>query len=715
MNYLKNNIYKYDFYVRILFIVMSLLCMNPIIYIYVGSFYKILTIFLVIMEISSIVLYRKELLKDKKIIYIISMVIFANILSALINRQNHLKGNLVEVIFMFSYCFIFVLYNPKSIQKTFKYVIYVNQIFAFIISIIGLALWLFRIVLVFEFHEKSYFFGYQGGRLWGVINPNGSAILAYCAIGLAMLLLYRGSKYKNLLKANIVLQFIYFSIQQSRGSILSVVFMIFIYSMFIFKNAYLKRFVKFLVLSFSFLVGIYFINFIANTYTNSMSLSVISNSEISEEDLELYSSANAEFRIDEEGSSGRFNIWSQALKMGIEKPLFGYGNRNLRDYFEIYFDEYVIKNSVSGGGFHNIFITVFVSSGIFGLFMFMLLTAYISYKYLNYLLYGMDKYIKMVILLTLGILSGQLFESQIMYSTNYINIIFWTLLGYSIYLINQEKNFKYIEIKDLEEIQNIEMGILDYIHQVCEKIGVKYFLSYGTLLGAVRHKGFIPWDDDMDICLLRDDYEKLQNYLLENPDEKYELMSYKNNLNYVYSFMKIKDKNTVLEEHAVRINSNMGVYIDIFPIDAYEENQIFKDKMTKLIKKNQLSSYTFDGVKNKNLGIKNIIRYIFVVLFFIKDPTKYAKEIDELSKSRSLGDYQKADFLVYKNMNKNTVDKTLFEDLMLVDFEDRKYYIPKAYDEILKADYGDYMQLPPKEKRVSHHDFNAWKIEKVVR
>ena len=117
------------------------------------------------------------------------------------------------------------------------------------------------------------------------------------------------------------------------------------------------------------------------------------------------------------------------------------------------------------------------------------------------------------------------------------------------------------------------------------KIGVKYFLAYGSLIGAVRHKGFIPWDDDMDICMLREDYEKLQDYLIANPDERYEVMSYKNNLNYVYPFMKVQDNQTYLLEEDVRIDSNMGIYVDIFPVDGYEDDSVFKDKMTRLIKK----------------------------------------------------------------------------------------------------------------------------------
>lgn len=131
--------------------------------------------------------------------------------------------------------------------------------------------------------------------------------------------------------------------------------------------------------------------------------------------------------------------------------------------------------------------------------------------------------------------------------------------------------------------------------------------------------------------MLREDYEKLQDYLIANPDERYEVMSYKNNLNYVYPFMKVQDNLTYLLEEDVRIDSNMGMYVDIFPVDGYEDDVEFKNKMTKLIKKRQLSCYTFKGITNTN---------------------KYVAQIEELAKSRKVSDYEQVDYLIYKDMNK---------------------------------------------------------------
>ena len=212
--------------------------------------------------------------------------------------------------------------------------------------------------------------------------------------------------------------------------------------------------------------------------------------------------------------------------------------------------------------------------------------------------------------------------------------------------------------------------------------------------------------------MLREDYEKLQDYLIANPDERYEVMSYKNNLNYVYPFMKVQDNHTYLLEEDVRIDSNMGIYVDIFPVDGYENDANFKNKMTKLIKKRQLSCYTFKGITNTKSVLNSLIRYISVIIFYFTNTNKYVAQIEELAKSRKVSDYEEVDYLIYKDMNKPVWRREWLEQVTTGTFEGKKFTIPKKYHEILTSDYGDYMQLPPVEQRVSHHDFKLWKIVK---
>lgn len=709
---IENYINKIDFYVRFLFIFTSLLCMSSIIYDNINALYKVLTIFLIITELISIYVNIKKDYYDKKLIFGISLLILANIISAIVNYRANLIGNMIEVLFMFSYCFIMILYNPKTIDKIFKNIIYVVQIVSFMSALFGITLFIFRIVLALQIKEIVYFYGFYNGRLWGLVNPNASAILGYTSIILALFLLHSGTKYKKVIKINLVVQVFYFALQQSRGAILSALLMIMIYFIFINDRKISARIFSTVLVGSIFIAGVFGINFISTIYVNSFETNIININSIKTDEVEKLKDPKAHIRIGENTPSGRTHIWKQAIKMGSKKPVFGYGNRNLISYFNIYFDKYVINNSLKGGGFHNIFITVFVSTGFIGLAAFTVLMSYMTLKFLKYLILGKNKDNKLLINLVFGILFGQLFESQIMYSTNFINIIFWSTFGYAVYLIKKEEHIEYREITDIKELQKIELEILDYIHNICDKIGVKYYLSYGTLIGAIRHGGFIPWDDDLDICMLRDDYEKFQEYLIKNPDEKYTLMSYLNNYNYVYPFMKIIDSSTYLVEDDVRIDSKMGIYVDIFPIDAYENDVEFNKKMTKTIKKRQLSCYTFRGIQNKNNLVDTIIRYLCVVLFSITDTTKYVKEIDELAKSRKIEDYENANYLIYKDMNKPDVNKKCFIELTKHTFCNKEYYIPKNYDELLRSDYGDYMQLPPLEQQKTHHNFKAWKIIK---
>ena len=286
--------------------------------------------------------------------------------------------------------------------------------------------------------------------------------------------------------------------------------------------------------------------------------------------------------------------------------------------------------------------------------------------------------------------------------------------GYINIKIDKMEEKRIMDIKNkVRLVQEKEIELLKIFSEICEQHNLTYYALGGTLLGAIRHGGFIPWDDDMDICMLREDYEKLQDYLISNPDERYEVMSYKNNLNYVYPFMKVQDNQTYLLEEDVRIDSNMGIYVDIFPVDGYEDDSVFKDKMTRLIKKRQLSCYTFKGITNTKSLLNSLIRYISVIVFYFTNTNKYIGGIDELAKSRKVDDYELVDYLIYKDMHKPVWKREWLEQTIMGVFEGKEFMIPKNYHEILTSDYGDYMQLPPVELRFSHHDFQLWKIIKV--
>ena len=717
MNFSKMDEYfeKSKLWIAYLFVFISILSMSSLVYKIANPLYKGLSAIVVLYICYTLLFKWKKITVDRKFLSLFGLLAGSHMLSAIFNRSGHLIGNVIEILFMVTYILLFTMLESGQLKKLFDWLAYTIQLVSFSSAIFAFTLLVSKVLILFKIGQQSYYYGVMNGRLWGIVNPNASAIFSYISIILAMYLIHKGSKYSVYLKLNNVIQLVYFATMQSRGALLSLVLMIGLYSFFINRGKLAKRFLIFIVSALLVSAANIGLSYVTSIYITSGKATVLDlnkGQSYAETDSSVIKKTG-ELHLIETTPSGRTYIWKNAIKMGSEKPIFGYGVRNVPDYYTKYFSKFEIQNSLIGGNFHNIFVTIFVSSGILGLVSFLLLLGYIIKRFLTYLIVSKKNSEKLIMILFFGILFGQLFESQIMYSTNFINIIFWLIIGYGLVVCKRDEGIRYQEVTDIREIQQMELGIMEYIHEICQKIGVKYFLAYGSLIGAVRHKGFIPWDDDMDICMLREDYEKLQNYLIVNPDERYEVMSYKNNLNYVYPFMKVQDNQTYLLEEDVRIDSNMGIYVDIFPVDGYEDDSVFKDKMTRLIKKRQLSCYTFKGITNTKSLLNSLIRYISVIVFYFTNTNKYIGGIDELAKSRKVDDYELVDYLIYKDMHKPVWKREWLEQTIMGVFEGKEFMIPKNYHEILTSDYGDYMQLPPVELRFSHHDFQLWKIIKV--
>ena len=716
MNFSKMDEYfeKSKLWIAYLFVFISILSMSSLVYKIANPLYKGLSAIVVLYICYTLLFKWKKITVDRKFLSLFGLLAGSHMLSAIFNRSGHLIGNVIEILFMVTYILLFTMLESGQLKKLFDWIAYTIQIISFSSAIFAFTLLVSKVLILFKIGQQSYYYGVMNGRLWGIVNPNASAIFSYISIVLAMYLIHKGNKYSVYLKLNNVIQLVYFATMQSRGALLSLVLMIGFYSFFINRGKLAKRFLIFIVSALLVSATNIGLSYVTSIYISSGKATVLDlnkGQSYAETDSSVIKKTG-ELHLIETTPSGRTYIWKNAIKMGSAKPIFGYGVRNVPDYYTKYFSKFEIQNSLIGGNFHNILVTIFVSSGILGLVSFLLILGYIMKRFLTYLIVSKKNSEKLIMILFFGILFGQLFESQIMYSTNFINIIFWLIIGYGLVICKRDEGIRYQEVTDIREIQQMELGIMEYIHEVCQKIGVKYFLAYGSLIGAVRHKGFIPWDDDMDICMLREDYEKLQDYLIANPDERYEVMSYKNNLNYVYPFMKVQDNHTYLLEEDVRIDSNMGIYVDIFPVDGYEDDVEFKNKMTKLIKKRQLSCYTFKGITNTKSVLNSLLRYVSVIIFYFTNTNKYVAQIEELAKSRKVSDYEQVDYLIYKDMNKPVWRREWLEQVTTGTFEGKEFTIPKNYHEILTSDYGDYMQLPPVEQRVSHHDFKLWKIVK---
>lgn len=259
------------------------------------------------------------------------------------------------------------------------------------------------------------------------------------------------------------------------------------------------------------------------------------------------------------------------------------------------------------------------------------------------------------------------------------------------------------EVLDVEEVKLCELEILKFIHQLCEKSDLRYYLAYGTLLGAVRHEGFIPWDDDIDIMMPRKDYEKLSKLMCKN--EKYRLISLETDNNYAVPFAKIVDNDTILKQKYKFIEkSELGVYIDIFILDGIPSDSVaarnHTNKINKIIKRWYWSNTGFAETKK---FLHNIIRYIAIVPYKIVGARQYALRLQEELKKYDFDNCEMVaeiggldPFIKCSHLRKN------FEPSYLAKFENCNFYIPKDYDSILRRTYGDYMK-PPKEHTSGHN------------
>lgn len=252
----------------------------------------------------------------------------------------------------------------------------------------------------------------------------------------------------------------------------------------------------------------------------------------------------------------------------------------------------------------------------------------------------------------------------------------------------------------LEEIKIIELQILKEFASYCEENHLKYVLAYGTLLGAVRHGGFIPWDDDIDVLMPREDYEKFYKLLQVKPlNAQYKVVSWKDKTA-IYPFFKIIDNNTeVIETY---IKNKTGIWIDIFPVDKLcmndrKNNKLFRriDRMRSMHRK--AIARPFVGMNLK----KKILRTIGYPITLILNPYKIANKIDIMAQEFNKSDSTKGLVDFVWGINLRYLPKDLFE-FELMEFEGIEFRVPKKYDEVLKMCYGDYMKLPPKEKRVGH-------------
>lgn len=252
----------------------------------------------------------------------------------------------------------------------------------------------------------------------------------------------------------------------------------------------------------------------------------------------------------------------------------------------------------------------------------------------------------------------------------------------------------------IDEIKKYSLLILKEVKRICENNNLTYFLDSGTLLGAIRHNGFIPWDDDIDIAMPRPDYEKLIIIFNEETEKPYFLHSFNTDKKYFFSFAKVCDKRTLKIEHG--INLKQGLSIDIFPIDGYPDNENnIKKHWEKLLF--NFHEYVQHLNHSNSLNKKTLFTRIKLSKS-LKLTRNKAIEVDTYAKSYNyeLSKQAGINTIIYYGKNCRNFNKSIWTPIEHI-FEDDSFSIPQGYDFILKNYYGNYMELPPEEKRTSSH------------
>lgn len=259
----------------------------------------------------------------------------------------------------------------------------------------------------------------------------------------------------------------------------------------------------------------------------------------------------------------------------------------------------------------------------------------------------------------------------------------------------------------LRKVQLVQLDIAKEIDRLCVQNGIKYFLIGGSLLGAVRHSGFIPWDDDLDIGMLRDDYDKFLILAQSNLNVNYKVVDWKSDKAYPHPMAKITKKGTIYKERKRNDSGDQGIWVDIFPYDNIKDINELK-KLTIKLKilrslvraKNKYHTWVMQDSFLLNKYIKNL-PFRFLSLFMAR--SKLITKYELLSKKY---ENDNVDF-VFENgtedYQKWCFSKKYFERLISVKFEDTYFWIPENYHDYLSIAYGDYMTLPPENERKNRH------------
>ncbi len=265
---------------------------------------------------------------------------------------------------------------------------------------------------------------------------------------------------------------------------------------------------------------------------------------------------------------------------------------------------------------------------------------------------------------------------------------------------------------DTEELKQIELKLLQAVDRLCRKEGIRYYLSGGTLLGAVRHKGFIPWDDDIDIAMPRPDFDRFIDLCLHS-EQEFRICCNVNEPEYGYIFAKAWMPGTILkEDFCNRGHVESGVYIDICPIDGLGdtyEQAIRQYRKTTFLRELLVASNWQRFFRSSTRPVYHEpFRFALYVLSRFTSPGKLTARLDARLREVPFESAKYCAGIIGAYRTREIAEHDVFSDYIELEFEGNLFLAPRQYDVLLTQWFGDYMTPPPIEKRETHHTFEAF-------
>lgn len=254
----------------------------------------------------------------------------------------------------------------------------------------------------------------------------------------------------------------------------------------------------------------------------------------------------------------------------------------------------------------------------------------------------------------------------------------------------------------LDDIHAVQLEMLDEIDRICRENNIKYFLSGGTLLGAIRHGGYIPWDDDIDLWMTRKNYKRFKRAAKKQLSDSYFLMDYFTDIHYPLSILKVNKRGTRFVEGVFAdLPIEKCIYVDIFPLDNICL-PFYKLQTAILIKMQAIRDFKLRGVGGES-RVKRMV-YSAVPLWLCRAITELTMRFFNIFPAKLKNQ------LCHRGRYWPKFTRADVEELIPAEFEGKQYPIPKNYDDILRRCYGDYMELPPEDKRQPTHNIVECKL-----